>query len=122
MQTPKTNLILSSRAYGFAKHLVQVVIPAFASLYFGLAAIWDLPASEEVVGTLAILATFLGLVLGISSNNYESSGAAYDGALVVTKHPDDSATFVLELNDDPTILDGKESIRFKVQNANEDEE
>jgi hypothetical protein len=35
-----------------------------------LAQIWGFPYGEEIVGTLTIIDTFLGTLLGISSYNY----------------------------------------------------
>lgn len=107
-------MILSNKAYDFVKWLVQMVLPAFGALYFGLAAIWDLPASEQVVGTCAIIATFLGASLGISHNAYENSDAAFDGNVVVTNNVDGAKVFSLELDGDPELIEERDSIRFKV--------
>lgn len=109
-------MILRNPMYDIIKKVVQVILPAVSSLYFGLASIWGLPAAEQVVGTLAVITTFLGVTLGISSRNYEASGAAYDGNMVVINAPDGvSKTFSLELNGDPEEIAGKDSITFKVQ-------
>lgn len=62
--------LLSNTTYDRLKKLVTLVLPAFGALYFGLAGIWDLPKPEEVVGTVAIIATFLGAILGVSSRAY----------------------------------------------------
>jgi hypothetical protein len=95
---------MSSPTYDIMKRIVQVVLPALASLYFGLAQIWGLPKTEEVIGTIAIVTTFLGFVLGISTKTYNESDAAFDGTVVVT----------LELNDDPEKIEQMHSVRFKV--------
>ena len=50
-----------------------MLIPALASLYFGLSQVWGFPLGEEVVGTLTVLDTFLGTLLGISNINYKNS-------------------------------------------------
>ena len=106
--------MLSDKTYDFVKRLVQIILPAFSALYFGLAQIWGLPAAEEVVGTIALLTTFLGVVLGISTSTYKSSGAAYDGRVLVTIPEDGPKQFMLELNGDPEELENRESITFKV--------
>jgi len=109
-------VMLSDKAYSVGKKLVQVYIPATSALYFGLANIWGLPAGEQVVGTLAVLATFIGVVLGISSSQYDASDAAYDGALVVTHDEKGKALVSLEVDGDPIeTVKKKESITFKVQ-------
>lgn len=113
----KNYFLLNNSLYDFTKRLVQVVLPALASLYFGLAAIWDFPYGEQVVGSIAVITTFLGVVIGISTTSYKSSGAAYDGSLVVTEQLDGPKQFVLELTSSPEDLEGKESITFKVDQS-----
>lgn len=62
---------MSNKTYDILKYLAQVVIPAVSALYFGLATIWGLPYGEEIVGTLAVVDTFLGALLGISTAQYK---------------------------------------------------
>lgn len=108
-------LMLSDAFYRFSKKLVQIILPALSSLYFGLDSIWDLPAEDKVVGTLAVLATFLGVSLGISTRQYESSGVGYGGSIVITKPEDGKKNFVLEIDGDPHEIEKHDSITFKVQ-------
>lgn len=63
-------MILDSKTYDILKWIALVVLPAIGSLYFGLATIWGFPYGEEVVGTITLIDTFLGALLGISTNNY----------------------------------------------------
>lgn len=115
MLTKSNNrLILTDTSYSVGKKLVQVILPAFSAMYFGLATIWGLPAAEQVVGTTAIITTFLGVSLGISSIQYDASGAAYDGSLVVKKGENGRKIFSLELNGDPEEVVNKTSITFKI--------
>jgi len=62
---------MSNKTYDILKYFAQVVIPAISALYFGLATIWGLPYGEEIVGTLAVIDTFLGALLGISTAQYK---------------------------------------------------
>lgn len=64
---------MSNKVYDILKYIAQIVLPALATLYFGLAGIWDLPYGEEVVGTITAIDTFLGVLLGISSANYKNA-------------------------------------------------
>ena len=75
----KTGPILSPRLYEALKWFTLVFLPAFSALYFGLSAILDLPAGEQVVGTCALVSLFLGSLLGISSHNFKAQGA--DGSI-----------------------------------------
>lgn len=61
---------LSNNAYDILKWVAQILLPALGALYFGLASIWGLPYSEEVVGTITVVDAFLGALLGISTANY----------------------------------------------------
>ncbi len=61
---------MSNKTYDILKWIAQILIPAIATLYFSLAGIWNFPYPEEVVGTLTAIDTFLGVLLGISSYNY----------------------------------------------------
>lgn len=107
-------VMMTNTTYDFGKKLVQVILPATSALYFGLAQIWGLPAAEEVVGTIAIITTFLGVILGVSNRQYETSGAAYDGRMVVAEPEDGPQVFSLELDGDPADLVSRDSIRFKI--------
>lgn len=49
---------------------MQIILPALASLYFALSAIWKLPYSEEIVGTISVITAFLGTILKLSSDTY----------------------------------------------------
>lgn len=109
----KTNdkVMLSDKAYRWGKKLVQVILPAIASLYFGLAKIWGLPDAEEVVGSIAVITTFLGVVLGVSSMNYDASGAAFDGDLHILPDPEGPVKIVANL---PNINSDTKSVTLKV--------
>ena len=61
---------LSNKAYDILKWISLVVLPAIGTLYFALAGIWGFPYGEEIVGTITAVDTFLGVVLGISSAQY----------------------------------------------------
>ena len=64
-------VILDPKTYDPLKKLALVGLPAFSALYFGLGQIWGFPAIEQVVGSVAVIDTFLGSLLGISSSNYK---------------------------------------------------
>ena len=70
---------MSNKVYDVLKWIAQILLPALATLYFALAGIWDLPYGEEVVGTITALDTFLGIVLGISSVQYNKKEEKQDG-------------------------------------------
>ena len=61
---------MNNKVYDVLKYIAQIVLPALGTLYFALAGLWNFPYVEQVVGTISAIDTFLGVLLGISSNNY----------------------------------------------------
>lgn len=61
---------MSDSVYDKLKFLAMIVLPAIATLYFSLAGIWGFPYGEEIVGTITAIDTFLGVILGISTAQY----------------------------------------------------
>lgn len=114
LTTVNGRLMLSDGFYSFGKKFVQIYLPALSSLYFGLGNIWGFPSVEEVVGSCAVFATFLGVCLGISSHQYDQSGAAHDGELVVETNDEGRKLFSLQLDGDPEEIEQKSSISFKI--------
>lgn len=69
-------MIMNNKVYDTLKWIAQYFLPAIGTLYFSLAGVWNLPYGEEVVGTITAIDTFLGVLLGISSNAYHKSVAS----------------------------------------------
>lgn len=61
---------MSNNVYDKLKFIALVMLPALATLYLTLSAIWGLPYGEAVAGTITAIDTFLGALLGISSKKY----------------------------------------------------
>lgn len=59
-------LTMSNKVYDILKFLAQVIFPALATLYVGVAVIWGLPFGEEVEKTILLVVTFLNTVLGLT--------------------------------------------------------
>lgn len=64
-------MIFSNKTYDVLKWIAQILLPAVGALYFAIAGIWGLPCAEQVVGTVTVIDTFLGVVLGISTAQYK---------------------------------------------------
>lgn len=65
--------MFSDKVYSALKWAAQYLLPAIGTLYFALASIWCLPFGEQVVGTITAVDTFLGVILGISTAQYNKS-------------------------------------------------
>lgn len=65
---------MSDKTYDVLKWIQRLLLPALATLYLALGAIWKdiiyLPYPEQVAATITAIDTFLGVILGISSANY----------------------------------------------------
>lgn len=106
-------ILFGDKLYDRLKFIAQILLPALGTLYFTLAGLWSLPAGEQVVGTIVAVDTFLGVMLGLSTQAYQKSDVAYDGSIDV-KDEDDRMTYLLQLDNDPEKLKDKTEVRFRV--------
>lgn len=107
--------MITGKLYNWLKFLALVVLPAVGTLYATLAGLWGLPAPEAVAGTIFAVDTFLGVVLHISSTNYNSSTT--QGTLNISETAD-RKLYSLDLDGDPEQdLDGKDRVVLRVQQA-----
>lgn len=89
---------ITGKTYDVLKFIAQIGLPALGTLYVTLAGVWGLPSAEEVVSTIVAIDTFLGVVLQISSANFNVA----KGTLEVLPSADGSGkTFSLNLDGDP---------------------
>ena len=65
--------MLSNKTYDVLKWIALYLLPALGTLYFALAGIWAFPYGEEVAGTITAIDTFLGVLLGISTAQYNKA-------------------------------------------------
>lgn len=75
---------MSDKTYDVLKWIQRLFLPALATLYLALGAIWKdiiyLPYPEQVAATITAIDTFLGVILGISSANYYKEQEAQEGS------------------------------------------
>ena len=64
---------MSNKVYDVLKWIVMIVLPALATFYVTLASLWGWGYTEQISGTITAIATVLGAVLMISSNNYKKN-------------------------------------------------
>lgn len=62
---------MNDKLYDLLMWIAQYALPGIATLYAALAGIWGFPYGEEIVGTIAAVDTFLGVILGISKAQYK---------------------------------------------------
>lgn len=105
--------MITGPLYDKLKFLAQIALPALGTLYFTLAGIWGLPAAEEVVGTIVALDAFLGILLGISSSQFNKQIG--EGILHVEHNAAGEKGMRLELDETPEELQDKKEVRFRVK-------
>ena len=105
---------LSEKWYNVLKWITQIVLPALATFYLTIGALWNLAEPEKVAATIVAVDTFLGVVLMLATNSYNNSEARFDGQLNVFDSPE-KKTFVLDVGDVDQLEHKKEFI-MKVNN------
>lgn len=105
---------LNAKIYDGLKWIALVLLPALGSLYFGLGAIWHFQAVEQVVGTITLIDTFLGLLITRTSGNHTEKQVVGD---LVVKQDQFGAVSGMKLvaNKDPLILPDQERVVFEVK-------
>ena len=66
---------LSNKAYDILKVVCITILPALGTLYFALAGIWGFPDGEQVVGTINAVTTCIGIIIGISTAQYNKGNS-----------------------------------------------
>lgn len=111
---PRAHTLFSNGVYDKLKFLALVLLPALGAAYFSLAPLWELPKADEVVGTIVVVDTFLGVLLGVTTRNYNNSDARFDG--VIDVHPDyEAGETTMNVSLDPQAVANKDEVVVKVQ-------
>ena len=105
---------MNEKTYIILKWVAQLLLPAIGTLYFALSTIWGLPNGEQVVGTITAVDAFLGVILGVSSNQYNKSK---DGTLMIDTSNINKDTYRLSLDIPLDEIASKSTIQLKVDNA-----
>lgn len=108
------SLLLNNKAYDLVKFLALVLLPGLGALYFGVAAIWGLPYAEEVVGTIVVVDTFLGGLVGLTAQQYKNSDARFDGTIEVEPNAEEGYVSLNALRLDPEAVNFKDEVVVKL--------
>lgn len=112
-ETPKP--WVSSQMYDRLKWLAQIDLPALAVFYITVAPLWELPKQEAVSGTIMALDLLLGAFLGLSTRQYNNSGAAFDGSVSLEPDYDNDITNVGVSIDPAALESGQKELRLRVR-------
>lgn len=115
-ETERAAVLFTNRLYNKLKFVALILLPALAVLCLSLDSIWHIGYTKQIVGSITVVNTFLGVVLKISTTQYYKKGANFDGDVLVT--PEDGGNKVtMAFNGPPEDLvdqPGKHSLEFKV--------
>ncbi|MEE1282789.1 MAG: phage holin [Acutalibacteraceae bacterium] len=64
---------MNNKTYDILKWVALVGLYALATLVNGIGDIWGVPYTEQIVQTINLIGTVLGIVLGISNINYKKN-------------------------------------------------
>lgn len=63
-------LLMSDKTYNIMKWIVQYILPGLGVLYAIIAGVTELPYAEVVMAVVMAVDWFLGIILGISTKQY----------------------------------------------------
>lgn len=111
-------MTLSNKTYDTLKWIAQILLPALGALYFALSDLWSLPKVAEVVGTIAAVDAFLGVLLGVTATGYKKTNDPNAGFLQQTGVDPHTGMpdLALTLTKTPSELLGKKTITLHVDN------
>lgn len=72
-------MLIPDKLYNVLKWVVCIVLPAISMAYFGLAQIWGLGYAEQICGTIAVVETFIGSLIGVSTHAYNKQKGEQNG-------------------------------------------
>lgn len=78
---------MSNKTYDILKNIALYVLPALATLILTLGGIWGIPYAEAIAATITAIDTFLGAILGISSNKYQALQEMHEADEKLTNSP-----------------------------------
>ena len=61
---------MKNKTYDILKKIALVILPAVATLIITIFDIWNIPYGDKIGATITALNTALGVILGISTYNY----------------------------------------------------
>lgn len=110
---PTNSPIFGENTYDKLKFVAQILLPALASLVFGLTELWELPYGLNLVGTITLIDTFLGVILGVSNAQYKRGITRGE---IVINEAEETAKLALNSAD----LYGKHSARLNIRKISPD--
>jgi hypothetical protein len=115
----KPTPLLGDGVYNVVKRTATIILPALATLYYGLAVMWNFPEPDKVVASITLLNTFLGVLVQVSKKSYYASGKQYAGEIQVTTETSGQRIASLVVDGDPEDILNMSEATFKIQDTGE---
>jgi hypothetical protein len=61
-----TGLVMKNTTYDKLKFVAQILLPALATLWATISAIWNLPLADQIEQTITAVIIFIDTILGIT--------------------------------------------------------
>lgn len=118
---PKAHTLFSNAWYDKLKFLAQIGLPALATFYAAVGALWGWPRVEETVGTIVAVDLLLGALLQISTKQYYNNDGRFDGTLYVKRGVNELDEPVLrsahQVDTPAEVVENRKEILLKVEEA-----
>lgn len=103
-----TGFVIPPKLYDFLKWIALAVLPAAAALVITIGSILHWGDATVAAGIITATDTFLGLVLGKSSNNYKAQDPQAIGDLIFNTDQDGNASIgkIIVNQENPIFQDG----------------
>lgn len=107
-------MIINDKLYDLANRIVQIGLPALATLVASLGAIWDWDNTDKTVKTIVAFNLFLGALVVLARFKYTNSDARFDGVIDPNLANAQTSTAALKLTTDEYDAANQESVTLKV--------
>lgn len=82
---------IPDKVYDAMKWVCMILLPALAFGYGQLSEIWGLPMAEQIPKTINLIATIIGILIGVSTYNYKRDNDIIVKKKVEVKEAEDNA-------------------------------
>lgn len=124
--------INSDKVYDSLNWVAQIFLPALGALIFALSGVWGFDTTGKIVGSIAAVDVFLGLLLKKSKTAYDNdlailhqanlaNPAVTDGDLFISPGEGENPDLTAAWNEHPDEFKDKDTVTLRVRNVGNDQ-
>jgi hypothetical protein len=108
--------MFTNKMYDQLKFVAQILLPALGTLYATVSGLMEWPNTEEVVGVIIAVDTFLGVLLTYANKQFLNDDKNFAGDLHVVQTEDEGTQTMLAFNPEnpPEALADQKTVLMKV--------